>query len=200
MRFAAVNYVIFCVREDITIIFDAVMLRKPLIKLFACPRLVLRCILKPANFGAPEFCNRMKSVLVLHRGFPIGRETRLAHSSPISALAVTRTGWRVGVLVVRTWIPPYCQWVAGKMERGNIQGDAFQLAALETARVPSLPNLMLRPMTDIVSDRIVASALERMVRSICADVIYVQTEGMDADSRAGRAQARRAVGRDTSRH
>jgi FkbM family methyltransferase len=52
--FAGVNYVIFFVREDGTITFDAVTLRRPLINLFACSRSVLPCILKRANPGAPE--------------------------------------------------------------------------------------------------------------------------------------------------
>ena len=55
--------------------------------------------------------------------------------------------------------------------------EAFPLAALATVRVPTLPRLMLRSLTDTVSDGIIARALDHMARSISADIIHVQTEG-----------------------
>jgi len=64
------------------------------------------------------------------------------------------------------------------MVRGEVCAAAFRLAALTTVRVPVLPRAMLRSVTDPVSDKIVASAIEHMVRSIVADVIHVQTEGL----------------------
>src|SRR5262245_30620363 len=63
------------------------------------------------------------------------------------------------------------------MVRGDVSAPAFPLTALKTVRVPTLPRSLLRSMTDILSDTIIAAALERMVHSISANVIHVQTEG-----------------------
>jgi glycosyltransferase involved in cell wall biosynthesis len=94
-----------------------------------------------------------------------------------SALAVKRAGWRVGVVVVRPWLPRWGRRFAHEMVRGDVSVAAFQLTALEMVRVPALPRSLLRSMTDILSDTIIAGALERMVHSISANVIHVQTEG-----------------------
>lgn len=94
-----------------------------------------------------------------------------------SALAVSRAGWRVGALVVRPWMPRSLRRFANNMARGDLSTEAFPLAALATVRVPTLPRLMLRSLTDTVSDGIIARALDHMARSIAADIIHVQTEG-----------------------
>ncbi len=119
----------------------------------------------------------MKSVVVLTPWFPNRPGDAAGAFVADSALAVQRAGWQVGIVVVRPWIPHYCQRFANNMVRGDVCAAAFPLAALETARVPALPRLILRPFTDIVSDTIIARALERMVRSISADIIHLQTEG-----------------------
>jgi glycosyltransferase involved in cell wall biosynthesis len=119
----------------------------------------------------------LKSVAVLTPWFPNRPGDSAGAFVADSALAVKRTGWEVGTLVVRPWLPRWCQQFAHEMVRGDVCAPTFQLAALEIVRVPALPRLMLRPMTNIVSDRIIANALERMVWSISADLIHVQTEG-----------------------
>ena len=86
------------------------------------------------------------------------------------------------------------------MVRGEVCTAAFPLAALATVRVPVMPRSLLRPVTDIVSDRVIADAIERMVDRLSADVIHAQTEGFAPDCRTGRAQASATVRRDASRH
>ena len=94
-----------------------------------------------------------------------------------SALALTQVGWKVGILVVRPWVPPFCQRLVDRMWRGEVCVTAFKFATLRVVRVPTLPRVVLRSLTDIVSDRIITNALDHMVRSISADVVHVQTEG-----------------------
>jgi len=118
----------------------------------------------------------VRSVVILTPWFPNLPGDSTGAFIADSALAVTRAGWRVGVLVVRPWVPSYCQRLVGRIVRGDVIAAAFPLAALEMVRVPALPRLMLRSMTDIVSDRIIANALKRMTRAMSADVIHVQTE------------------------
>jgi glycosyltransferase involved in cell wall biosynthesis len=120
----------------------------------------------------------VKSVAVLTPWFPNWPGDWPGAFVADSALALTRAGWRVGVLVVRPWVPCWGQRLAHAMIRGDICAAAFPLAALEMVRIPALPRSLLRPMTDIVSDRIMENALEHIVRSIAADVIHVQTEGL----------------------
>jgi glycosyltransferase involved in cell wall biosynthesis len=62
------------------------------------------------------------------------------------------------------------------MARGAVDAAAFPFAVLETARIASLPGLLLRPVTDVLSDRTIAYALEKLVRTLRADVIHAQTE------------------------
>jgi glycosyltransferase involved in cell wall biosynthesis len=64
------------------------------------------------------------------------------------------------------------------MVRGEVCSASFPLASLTTVRIPVLPRARLRSVTDIVSDRIVANAIEHVVEKIAADVIHVQTEGL----------------------
>ena len=66
------------------------------------------------------------------------------------------------------------------MARGEVCPAAFPSLALDSVRVPALPRAVLRPMTDILSDNLVADAITRMIESISADVIHVQTEGFAA--------------------
>jgi glycosyltransferase involved in cell wall biosynthesis len=119
----------------------------------------------------------MQSVAVLTPWFPNRPGDSPGAFVADSALAVTRAGWRAGVLVARPWLPHLGERFASYMVRGKVCAAAFPLAALDMVRVPKLPRLLLRSLTDIPSDRIVAKALEHMVRAIEADVIHVQTEG-----------------------
>jgi glycosyltransferase involved in cell wall biosynthesis len=95
-----------------------------------------------------------------------------------SALAVSRAGWRVGVVVVRPWWPHWARRFAHEMVRGEISAAAFPLAAIKTVRVPAMPRAMLQRFTNIVSDRLVVDAIARMAEEISADLIHVQTEGI----------------------
>jgi glycosyltransferase involved in cell wall biosynthesis len=119
----------------------------------------------------------VRSVAVLTPWFPNRPGDRAGAFVADSALAVTRAGWHAGVLVVRPWLPRWARRFADEM-RGNIDVAAFPLAALQMLRVPVLPRLTLQPMTDVVSDPIVARAFESLVRSISVEVIHAQTEGM----------------------
>lgn len=121
--------------------------------------------------------NPMKGVVVLTPWFPNRPGDSAGAFVGDSALAVSRAGWRVGALVVRPWMPRSLRRFANNMARGDISTEAFPLAALATVRVPTLPRLMLRSLTDTVSDGIIARALDHMARSISADIIHVQTEG-----------------------
>jgi glycosyltransferase involved in cell wall biosynthesis len=121
--------------------------------------------------------NPMKSVVVLTPWFPNRPGDSAGAFVGNSALAVSRAGWRVGALVVRPWMPRSLRRFANNMARGDLSTEAFPLAALATVRVPTLPRLMLRSLTDTVSDGIIARALDHMARSIAADIIHVQTEG-----------------------
>jgi glycosyltransferase involved in cell wall biosynthesis len=121
--------------------------------------------------------NPMKAVVVLTPWFPNRPGDSAGAFVGDSALAVSRAGWRVGTLVVRPWMPRSLRRFANNMARGDLTTEAFPLAALATVRVPRLPRLMLRSLTDTVSDGIIARALDHMARSISADIIHVQTEG-----------------------
>jgi glycosyltransferase involved in cell wall biosynthesis len=119
----------------------------------------------------------VKSVAIITPWFPNRPGDTAGAFVADSALAVTRAGWRAGVLVVRPWLPRWGRRFAHDMIRGDVYRAAFGLAALHMIRVPTLPRMMLRPMTDIVSDRIIANALETLVQSLSAEVIHAQTEG-----------------------
>jgi glycosyltransferase involved in cell wall biosynthesis len=120
----------------------------------------------------------VRSVAVLTPWFPNRPGDRAGAFVADSALALTRAGWRAGVLVVRPWLPRWGRRFAHGMIRGDVCAPAFALAALKTLRIPTLPRLMLRRMTDRMSDRMIANALENIARVIAADVIHVQTEGL----------------------
>jgi glycosyltransferase involved in cell wall biosynthesis len=120
----------------------------------------------------------VRSVAVLTPWFPNRPGDRAGAFVADSALAVTRAGWRAGVLVVRPWLPRWSRQFGHDMIRGDVCAPAFALAALQILRVPTLPRLMLRRMTDSLSDRMIANALENIARAIAADVIHVQTEGL----------------------
>jgi glycosyltransferase involved in cell wall biosynthesis len=120
----------------------------------------------------------VRSVAVLTPWFPNRPGDRAGAFVADSALAVTRAGWRAGVLVVRPWLPRWSRQFAHDMIRGDVCAQAFALAALQILRVPTLPRLMLRRMTDRISDGRIADALENIARAIAADVIHVQTEGL----------------------
>jgi glycosyltransferase involved in cell wall biosynthesis len=120
----------------------------------------------------------VRSVAVLTPWFPNRPGDRAGAFVADSALAVTRAGWRAGVLVVRPWLPRWSRQFAHEMIHDDVCAPAFALAALQMLRVPTLPRLMLRRMTDSISDRIIANALENIARAITADVIHVQTEGL----------------------
>ncbi len=132
-----------------------------------------RCpICGPAELGC-----RLRSVAILTPWFPNRPGDSAGAFIADSALALSRAGWRVGVLVVRPWVPPLCQRFAGKMVRGEIRPDLFAIDVLATARTPSLPRLLWRPLTDVISDAIIETRLEQMARQVSADVIHVHTEG-----------------------
>ncbi len=120
----------------------------------------------------------MKSVAVLTPWFPNRPGDWAGAYVADSALAVTRAGWRVGVLVVRPWLPGWAARFGHEMIRGNIDAAAFPLAALQTIRAPALPRSLFRSITDFAGDRMVTNAFESIVRSISADAIHAHTEGM----------------------
>ena len=120
----------------------------------------------------------MINVVVLTPWFPNRPGDAAGAFVADSALAVTRASCKVGVLVVRPWPARRCQRFAGKMTRGDVCTAAFPLAALKMMRVPTLPRLILRPMTDLVSDWSIENALEHIIHALAADVIHVQTEGL----------------------
>src|SRR5262249_56997057 len=117
------------------------------------------------------------SALILMQWFPYLPGEPAGAFVANSPLAVERAAWRVGVVVVRRWLTRSGRRFAPKMVRGDVSAAAFQLTALEMVRVPTLPRSLLRSMTDILSDTIITDALERLVHSISANVIHVQTEG-----------------------
>jgi glycosyltransferase involved in cell wall biosynthesis len=120
---------------------------------------------------------RVKSVAILTPWFPNLPGDRAGAFVADSALAVTRAGWQVGVLVVRPWLPRWGRRFSHEMVRGDVCTAAFPLGAVETVRIPALPRSLLRSMTDLASNRIIENALEHIVQLIDADVIHVQTEG-----------------------
>jgi glycosyltransferase involved in cell wall biosynthesis len=120
----------------------------------------------------------VRSVAILTPWFPNLAGDRAGAFVADSARALMRAGWRVGVLVVRPWIPLGADRFAHEMVRGDIDASAFHLSALEIVRVPALPRLILRPILDILSDRLTAIAFRSMVRSISADLVHAQTEGV----------------------
>jgi glycosyltransferase involved in cell wall biosynthesis len=132
----------------------------------------------------------MKAIVVLTPWFPNRPGDSAGAFVADSALAVSRAGWRVGVVVVRPWMARFCGRFANNMVRGEVCAAAFPLEALATVRVSALPRLMLRRLTDIVSDGTIAQALEHMARSLSADIIHVHTEGFGPVA----AQAARRLG------
>lgn len=119
----------------------------------------------------------MRSVVVLTPWFPNRPGDAAGAFVADSALAVARAGWRVRVLVARPWVPRYLDRFAGKMAHGKIQEDAFAPVAVTVMHFPALPRLTLRPFTEMISDRMIGAALDRVARSMSADIIHVQTEG-----------------------
>lgn len=119
----------------------------------------------------------VKSVAILTPWFPNWPGDTAGAFIADSALALSRAGLQVGVLIVRPWLPPSLERFANPMMRGAVEVAAFPLSAVSLVRVPALPRLMLRSVTDVFSDAIIARALKRLARSISADVIHVQTEG-----------------------
>jgi len=95
-----------------------------------------------------------------------------------SALAVKRVGWQVSTLVVRPWLPSWCQWFAHEMVRGDVCPATFPLTVLKTIRVPAVPRSIFRPVTDLVADKIIGDAITQVAHETSADVIHVQTEGL----------------------
>lgn len=118
----------------------------------------------------------VRSVAVLTPWFPNRPGDAAGAFIADSALAVARAGWRVSVLVVRPWLARLHR-LAGRTAGGKIQQDAFAPVAVTTIHVPALPRLTLRPLTDVISDRMIGTVLDHVARSVSADVIHAQTEG-----------------------
>ncbi len=118
----------------------------------------------------------MPTVAVLTPWFPNRPGDSAGAFIADSALAVHRAAWQVGIEVVRSWVPPYCERFANQMVRGDVDAAAYPFAAVETVRIMALPRLLLRRVTDVMSDRVIAGALEKLARTLPANVIHVQSE------------------------
>jgi glycosyltransferase involved in cell wall biosynthesis len=118
----------------------------------------------------------MRKVVVLTPWFPNQPGDSPGAFVANSALSVQRAGWQVSVQVVRPWVPHFGQRFANHMARGEIDGTAFALATVRSARIPVFPRRLLRPMTDILADRMIGQSLEKVACTDSADVIHAQTE------------------------
>lgn len=86
-------------------------------------------------------------------------------------------GARVSAVVIRGWVPPFLSRFAPPEHRGQIERAEFgALKALRLARCLWMPGHRLRPLTNVLRDRAVETALERSIAAQGADLIHAHTE------------------------